>query len=823
MALLELSFASGEESLSVRHFKVKEGMMTLFEVTLTARSPHADIDLESITGRSAGLRIGVGADPGRAAGRTYDGICRDIRMVRVEPTGLTTYELTIVPSLWRLTQRRDHRLFQHVSVPDIVDAVLRDWDLKATWKIDRASYPRLELRVQYGETDFAFMSRLLEEAGITLYYRDDPENGALFVFHDHPELEEDRPGLPVDFVDSAGQAQVGRVEHITAVTVGQEVRPGRYTLKDYDFRHTEFALLSHAAAAPAPEDRYEQYHHDPNAFLIETNKERPTGVRPVADDKGTARWDEAAGTKRATRSLEALRASRRSVTFTTNCIDLSPGVLFRIGGHPRTDLGSDRRLLAVDLVIEGAPGEEWTLTGVALFADQPYRPAQTTIKPRIQGVQTAVVVGPPGEEIYTDELGRVRVQFHWDRLGKRDPDSSMWMRVGQSWAGGGHGFFALPRVGHEVLVTYLDGDPDCPIIVGSVHNLSSSVPHPLPDNKTVTTWKSQSSPRNGGFNEIRLEDAAGREMIYEQAQRDKNQLVKNDQRIAVGGNNTRLVQGNDSVTVGENRTKAVQLNEVEAVGLNRTTSIGVNRNTVVGSDDATLVGSKWSVTMARGVTAKLAGELNGLMRGPLGSTLHAAVTSVFGIVPQIPLGGALGTAVDAPLALLHSAAAGAFRSVMALLDGRNDDPGPPPTSIEMVDRKIIFTTGEASIILDGPNITFVADGNVMIHAKGNAALLADKEASLAGDVEALVVSRTGNVVIQSGGDKHVHLNPLELTPDPAPIEEEACLHDRVLPEAVCVSCGAPMVTGDDGEPICLMDQIRAEQDKGIEDEPPAEK
>ncbi|HSN97869.1 MAG TPA: type VI secretion system tip protein TssI/VgrG, partial [Candidatus Nanopelagicales bacterium] len=452
---------------------------------------------------------------------------------------------------------------------------------------------------------------------------------------------------------------------------------------------------------------------------------------------------------------------------------------------------------------EGTHDGEWVFRAVAHFADQHYRPPLVTEKPRIHGVQSALVVGPEGEEIYTDEFGRVRVQFHWDREGKYNDNSSIWMRVSQGWAGGGYGMFTIPRVGHEVLVTFLDGDVDNPIVVGRVFNGASQVPHKLPANKTVSTWRSCSSPGGDGFNEIRFEDAAGREMIFEHSQKDKNQLVRNDERCGVGRHRTRTVKQNETIAVGGSRTKAVALDQTEAIGLTQTTAIGLNRNTTVGVDDATLIGSKYSVTMARGVTSKLSRRLGELMGGAFGPLLKGPVEAVLGVLPNLPL-GALGAMTqgnpEGPLSVLHAVAPGALRGVIELLEDLRDEPGPPPTSIEMVDRKITFTTGEASIILEGPNITLMADGNIMLHARQNAGVLADGEVAIAAEKKALFLSKSDDAIVQGG--PNVQLNPFDVAARPDAPAQRAPYHEVLEDEEErCEECGEPLAAAMPGSPL----------------------
>jgi type VI secretion system secreted protein VgrG len=806
MPLLELSFASSESSLSVRRFLVEEGLSRLYRIIVEARSPRDDVGFESIVGFGASFSISHSP----LQSRVWSGLCSSMELVRVEPSGLSTYELTLVPELFRLSQRTNRRLFQHRRIPDIIDALLAEWRITPTWLIDRGAHPRLELRTQYGESDYAFFSRLLEEAGITFHFEHDVAQGTRLVLSDRPHEADPREGPPIPFTDEPGQAQAAGLEYLSAVRLRQEIRPGRRRVRDFDFRRPAYPLFGEAAAPVAAEQAYEQYDYSPGAFLIEAEPgallaEAGGAPTPAADDQGIARFAEGHGAALAAKRLAAERASRRVVSFGTSVITLAPGTVFKMSGHPRPDLSVEASLLVSELSLSGTFGGEWTTSGKALFAGEPYLPPRLTPRPTLAGQQSAVVVGPPGEEIHTDEFGRVRVQFHWDRQGKLDEHSSTWMRVSQGWAGPGQGLFALPRVGHEVLVSFLEGDIDSPYVSGRLFNATEQVPHKLPDNKTVSTWKTSSSPSNGGFNELRFDDAAGREHVYLQAERDHDRLVKNDEMSAVGNNLTRLVQNDEAIAVGKDRAKVVHKNELEVTGLNRAATVGVNRTTTVGADDATVVGSKFSVTMARGLTARLASEIGALVDGPLGAVVGAPIATVLGLVPQTALGGKAGLATLArgPLSLVSSLLPASFRSVLGLAEGHLDEPGPPPTSIEMVDRKITFTTGEASIVLEGPNITLSAQGNVVLHAGNNSAVLADGEAVLAAGKKVLVLSRGDDLVLQGG--PHLHLNPFatrrgaEAEPARHPIKEA----HEIVPDAVCEHCGAPMIQiqGDEA-PMC---------------------
>ncbi|MEP7120050.1 MAG: type VI secretion system tip protein TssI/VgrG [Byssovorax sp.] len=565
---LELSFESGEDSLSVRRFSTVESVSSLFTVSVWAVSPNPSLALADLVGKGASLRVTAGWKHVRGGGtRLWTGICASIEQVRVDPKGLSTYHLAIVPTLWLLTQKRDYRIFQYLSVPDVIDKVLGEWGIAPEWQIDRPRYERLEYLVQYGESDLSFFCRLLEDAGIAFRFVDDPARGSVLTLGDRLQGAPPRPGPPVRYVDNPGQS--AEQEFITEVVVGHDVRPGAYTLRGQDLRRPDQHPSGAAPKAPAPEDRYEQYHYDPGAQLIEMRGK--SREHPHADDRGVARYDPPWAESQASRALEALRADRRAVGFAVNTLDLWPGVVFSIGNHPRGELAAP--LLVIELACSGSPGEEWSARGRAVFTDVQYRPAQITPKPRAVSVQSATVVGPAGQEIHTDEFGRVRVELRWDRLGHRNESSSCWMRVSQGWAGAGYGLFQVPRVGQEVLVGFMDDDVDQPVVVGRVHNLTSPVPYRLPEDKTRAGWKSDTSPGSHGYNEVYFEDQAGDELVYLQAQRHQRTLVKHDETITVGRDRDKTVVFNETDTTLGNRTEVTVLNRTETIGMHRTTMV----------------------------------------------------------------------------------------------------------------------------------------------------------------------------------------------------------------------------------------------------------
>lgn len=609
MKTLEVSLPALDTELDVKWFHVTESMSGQFQVDLWLRSRSVDIDFESVIGQQATFRMTW--RPGHT--RTWSGLCEQAHLASTETSGASQYQIVIKPRLSLLSHRRNHRVFQHVNVPDIVDELLGDWSIAPEWRIARADYKKLELRVQYGESDYDFLKRLLEEAGISFFFEDPQGDGeSRLVLSDAPEHAAPRAAGPIPAVDNPNDT--GMHDFVTNVALSRHLQPGKTTVRDFDFwRRPDFDLSASGKAGTDIEAALEDFRYLPGAFLADSgaapspapsdsvgaaagaaatslggaaaalvNKLRDGGgvvknllgavtsssindittrVAKVfesaparrtpqlsADDRGALRHSEADGKVRANRMQHGRNAQRHRITFDTNAYDLAAGTVVGFSGHARTDL-STRQLLLLEVSYTGSEIERWNGSGTATFADIPYRPLLGTPKPRVVGNQSAVVVGPPGEEIHTDEFGRVRVQFHWDRKGSFDEKSCCWVRGVRPWAGPGYGFVATPRVGQEVLLGFLEGDPDLPVVIGCMFNATSPVPYRLPEHRTRTTWKSRSTPGGDGFNEITFEDAKDKEVLFMHAERDMQQVVRHDRAVVVGDSDATMVGTKHRVTV----------------------------------------------------------------------------------------------------------------------------------------------------------------------------------------------------------------------------------------------------------------------------------
>ncbi len=597
---IELEVESGEP-LDVRSFAIRERMNELSRIDLRVVSPNGGIDLSEIIGKAATLRI-ESTPP-----RTYTGVCIEMEQVRVDRGNLATYTLSLSPRAWLLTQRTNYRIFQFKSELDIVRQMLGEWNIEHDARISRTHKPR-KYRVQYDEPDWTFVSRMLEEAGISYHFATS-NDGTKLVLDDEPQGGElTFPGLI--FHDTPGATDAS---FATRVSVVQSVKPGQMTIGDLDYRlpSTSQPRLARSGGLPR-EARLEQFDYEPGAFLFQGSS---GGHTPTADDRGASRTDPAAGGERTQNRLLARRQGEKIVRLESDELGLAPGAIFRVHGHPHRVLAHDARLLVTGSLLVGDHDNTWRVHVEAVSAAVPFRPAQVTPRPRARGIESATVVGPGAEEIHTDEYGRVRVHFHWDRESKRDENSSCWLPTSQPWAGTGFGGVNLPRIGQEVMVQFLGGDPDRPVVIGRVYTETQPPPDKLPRYKEVSGLFSESTPRlvmgaaDGGAagsgssllgggtpmssseinsavtqpgafqaasptginhawhgSGIKMEDANGSENFYLQAEKDLNIVVNHCWRGVIRHNRSCLVGTDDQLRVGNRSNSEVKEDQRVKIG-----------------------------------------------------------------------------------------------------------------------------------------------------------------------------------------------------------------------------------------------------------------
>jgi type VI secretion system secreted protein VgrG len=624
MANIELTFPGRTEAFSVRSFRVEDAISTPFEIAVSAVSELDDVDLDTLAGSDAVFSL---AWPHAHDGRlSWTGVCAHAELTRVEPSGLSTYALTIVPDLWLLSQRTNCRVFRRKTAVEIACTVMREWGIEPALRLVADDQPVLDFVIQYNETDLAFVSRTLEEAGVAYFFHAAPGRREI-VLTSSPGLGE-LSGEPIPFHDDVSTAY--GAPYVTGLHRSTRVRPRAYTIRDYDPERPSFDLTGVGRGREATDDRLSRYEYMPGKAVVVPRTPRGSGSESAAD-QGVL-------TAVAERRLAAARGDHQELRFETNVHDLAPGVIMAVAGHPRSDVTRDARLLVVKTRIEGTAVGEHRMTVRAVFASAPFRPALSTPRPWIGGVQSATVVGLPGQEIHVDEMGRVRVLFPWDLEGARGDGTSCWVRVSQGWAGSGFGMIANPRVGDEVLVAFLDGDPDQPVIVGRLYNATHQPPFALPASKTKTGIRTQTSKGGDGYNELSFEDRAGHERVFLHAQKDHEEVVRHNQTTRVGQNRTEHVTGNRFSLVNGNELASVGGNLVQSVTGDESRTVEGSRSWSVEGNAVDVVRGRAEVRIEEDLTTRVSGrerreveeESDLILRDDLTFRIHGSATTLVG-------------------------------------------------------------------------------------------------------------------------------------------------------------------------------------------------
>ena len=532
--VMEISTPLGEDVLLFHSMNAREEMNRLFEYHVDLLSAKDDINLDEILGKNVTIKLALAQEETRFLNGYVTRFAQGGTLGRFR-----RYHATVRPWLWFLTRTTDCRIFQEQTVPDILKAVFADHGA-AEFKFELTStYRKRTYCVQYRETDLNFISRLMEEEGIGWYFRHTEGHNTL-VLTDSTSMHAAVPGYEtLSFISDLEQVRP-ELEHIRGWDFSREIQPGVYVHDDYDLERPSVELRTSRSLPRnyTPSD-YEVFDY-PGLYQQKADGEHYAAVR-----------------------IDELGSQFELAQGKTNARGLAVGFLLKLEEHPRTDQNREYLVVsaACDLLFENYESlpdprpTNYSCAFVAMPASQQFRPRRRTRKPFVQGPQTAFVVGPAGEEIFTDELGRVRVQFHWDRRGKNDQHSSCWIRVSQYWAGKGWGSIHIPRIGHEVIVDFLEGDPDQPIVVGRVYNGTNVPPYSLPDNKTQSGVKSRSSLQGtpDNFNEIRFEDKKGEEEINVHAERNLSTSVEADESRSVGHDRSTTIDHDDVLTVKHDR------------------------------------------------------------------------------------------------------------------------------------------------------------------------------------------------------------------------------------------------------------------------------
>ena len=701
----------GPDVLLFRRMTGVERLGRLFQYELDLLSEDPELAPSDLLGQNVSVRV----DLPDGSERFFNGFVT--RFAQLGQHGNhAAYQATLHPWLWFLTRTADCRIFQNKKVPDIIKEVFGDNGFTDIEDSLSGNYREWEYCVQYRETDFNFVSRLMEQEGIYYRFKHEKEKHQI-VFCDGYSSHEKTPSYEtIPFFPPTEDNRRER-DHIYDWRLSQQVRTGAYVLNDFDFLKPK-ANLEVNYRNPKSHDKADNEIFDYPGEYLESGD---------GDNYVKAR-------------LEELLAQHELVEGTGNARGIECGSLFSLDQFPRQD--QNREYLVIGANYEMQTNEygttssdaetSYTCTFSAIESKTPFRAQRTTPKPVVQGPQTAIVVGKSGEEIFTDEYGRVKVQFHWDRYGKSDENSSCWVRVAQVWAGKNWGAMHIPRMGQEVIVEFLEGDPDRPIITGRVYNADQMPVYELPSNKTQSGVKSRSSKGGSGenFNEIRFEDKTGSEEMYIHAEKDQNTVVENDQGIAVGNDRGESIERDRSLKVGRDKSEKVDRNKsIHIVGSHDETIQGSMSQMVAMTKDETItlakvlsIGGAYQVSVGAAMNQTVGGFKSEEVGGYRAEIVGVNSSETIGGNKSISTGGSLSVVVGANQTVQIT------KDLTEKVGGKHTNQVAKDYVVNakkiqfMAEDQIVFKTGKAEIVMKkngdvnikGKKINVKGSGDVII-------------------------------------------------------------------------------------------------------------
>ncbi|MCK6556319.1 type VI secretion system tip protein VgrG [Candidatus Binatia bacterium] len=617
--LIAIDTPLGKDALLLDRMRGVEAISRPFRFELDLLSEKENLRADDLLGQRVLVRL-----------RLQDGTHRPIsgivsRFVLAETDQrLTAYRMEVVPWLWLLTRKSGCRIFQEKTVPEIVEHIFKEAGFKDYRLQLRGSYAPRDYCVQYRETDFNFVSRLMEQYGIAYFFEHGEEK--------HTLVMADEPGaFPVCPGQSSARCATTGLMHdddvVREVRIEHVLRTGKYALGDFNFETPTTSLLASVSSTQALASGYEVYDY-PGEYAQRGEGDRLVRLRIQAED-----------------------AARTVLGGGGSCRAFAGGCRFELQGHDRRD--ANIPYLLTEVTHDASVGSAYR-TGAVEVAESyvnafkaipfkvAFRPPLVTPRPVVAGSQTAIVVGPKGEEIHTDRFGRVKVQFHWDREGKYDEKSSCWLRVAQEWAGKRWGAVWLPRIGQEVVVKFIEGDPDRPIVVGRAYNAEHMPPYGLPAEQTRSALKSYSSKGGGGFNELRFEDKKGKEQLFVHAERQQDVRVKKDALEWVGRDRHLIVEKEQRESVKGDKHLRVRGDRNEQIDGSASQKIGMDLDEKVGMKAAVDAGMEihlkagMNVVIEGGLTVTLKAGGGFVVVGPAG-------VAISGTPILINSGGAAGT------------------------------------------------------------------------------------------------------------------------------------------------------------------------------------
>jgi len=745
--MMELTTPLGKDLL-FRWLRGKEELGRASEFELAALSTRNDIKPSDLLGK----KITVKLERVKGGYRYFNG--HVTRFAQGDTVGrYHEYRMTVRSWLWFLTRTADCRIFQEKTVPEIIKEVFADHSMAVFDDGLTGTYVKREYCVQYRETDFNFVSRLMEEEGIYYYFEHgDGKHTLKLVDSDsgHKKLE----GKASIAYHLPGRSLHGDEEYIQIFRQDQRIQPGLVATRSYDFAKPKADLGVKAQNIQKHESADYEWYDFEGDYIQTDNGDHLAQVR-----------------------VEELHSEFELAEVECNVREIAVGRLFGFTNAPRKDQEKDYLIVSAEWDLQNNTYETVTqedaiyhCTMKVLQSKQQFRPARITPRPTMGGPQTAVVVGPGGEEIYTDKYGRVKVQFHWDRYGKKDQNSSCWIRVSNPWAGANWGGMAVPRMGQEVVVDFLEGDPDQPIIIGRVYNADQMPPYALPANMTQTGIKSRSSKGGGAanFNEIRFEDKKGSEQVFIHAEKNQDIEVENDETKWVGHDRKKTIDHDETVLVKNNRTETVGVNEKIDIGANRTETVGANESITVSGNRTRAVSQNETVTvsLARTHTVGVNEMIN--VGAAQEVTVGAAQMVTVGAIQAITVGASQTTNVGAN----QSTSVGGNRSVEVGANqsttigsnqttkiasnattsvGANLDETVSGNHTEKISKSYKVEAGEDAALDIAKNLSFLAGEQIVIKT-GAASITMKKDGSIQIKGKDIKIEASGKIIAKADGE-----------------------------------------------------------------------
>ncbi|NQY50177.1 MAG: type VI secretion system tip protein VgrG [Colwellia sp.] len=625
-----------------------EAISSLFQFSLTALSQNTDIKPEDLIHKSVTFTI---HDDEK---RVFNGYVSHFSFGEIKNNGLREYQLTIVPWTWFLNQNENRRIFQNKNTKDIVSQVFadlgyNDFDFKA-----EGGNPR-EYCVQYGESDLTFVMRLLAEEGYASFFNHDKKKHTLVIVDQMSAYAESPQSKLTYSKGNSPDAEINAWQH------NYELKKGEWIVNDYNFKEPNKNLISQSTSKSKLEKNSQFKHYS-----------------------YPSQYDFALGSKLANARMDAEEASANTISGASSCSGFSAGQFFSLLKHEAKSEMGKYLLLSVHHQASDASyfssqdgDDQYSNSFSCMPLENMYRPPMVYTRPVMYGPQSALVTGPKGEEIYIDDFGRIKVQFMWDRDGKKDENSSCFIRVMQSFAGNGWGSSFIPRIGHEVIISFLDGDPDRPIVTGSVYNGNNKPPYA---SKTQSGIKTHSTKGGGAdnYNEIRFEDKKASEQVYIQAEKNLDTYVKNNETLSVDNDRTKIVKNNETSNIKNNRNKTVGKDQTESIGDNKTINVGKNHTETIGKNIDISIGENHSETIGKNMSIIVEKDLQETVNGKY----IEAVTKEYGLKAK--------------------------------------------TIVLEADKQITFKTGSAQIVMKSNGDITISGKNINVKGSGNVVLKGSK-------------------------------------------------------------------------------------------------